>query len=55
VLDQYIKRIEKMSNHIVNADPEIATILEQEEKRQETGLELIASENSVSPGKRADQ
>ena len=37
-----------MSNHIVNADPEIATILEQEEKRQETGLELIASENSVS-------
>jgi len=37
-----------MSNHIVNADPEIATILEQEEKRQENGLELIASENCVS-------
>ncbi len=37
-----------MSNHIIDADPEIATILEQEKKRQETGLELIASENSVS-------
>ncbi len=37
-----------MSNHITNADPEIANILVQEEKRQENGLELIASENCVS-------
>ena len=32
-----------MSNHIITADPEIATILEQEEKRQENGLELITT------------
>ncbi len=37
-----------MSNHITNADPEIAAILDKEAERQENGLELIASENSVS-------
>jgi len=37
-----------MLNNITNADPEIAAILDQEAKRQENGLELIASENSVS-------
>ena len=31
------------------ADPEIATLIEQETRRQEDGLELIASENFVSP------
>ena len=37
-----------MSDYIMNADAEIAGIIEQENKRQENGLELIASENSVS-------
>jgi glycine hydroxymethyltransferase len=37
-----------MSPHILNTDPEIAKIIEQEVHRQENGLELIASENSVS-------
>jgi glycine hydroxymethyltransferase len=37
-----------MLNNVINADPEIAAILDQESERQENGLELIASENSVS-------
>jgi len=37
-----------ISPHILNTDPEIAKIIEQEIERQENGLELIASENSVS-------
>jgi len=37
-----------MSNYVANTDPEIASIIEQEAERQESGLELIASENSVS-------
>jgi len=37
-----------ISPHISNTDPEIAKIIEQELQRQENGLELIASENSVS-------
>lgn len=37
-----------MSQHVMKTDPEIAAILEQEAQRQENGLELIASENSVS-------
>ena len=37
-----------ISPHILNTDPEIAKIIEQEIERQEDGLELIASENSVS-------
>jgi len=37
-----------MSNYVANIDPEIAAIIEQEAQRQENGLELIASENSVS-------
>ena len=37
-----------MPNHISKTDPEIAAILQQETERQESGLELIASENCVS-------
>lgn len=37
-----------MSHDIAQADPEIAAILDQEAARQENGIELIASENSVS-------
>jgi len=37
-----------ISPHIVDTDPEIAKIIEQEINRQENGLELIASENSIS-------
>ncbi|MCG8619839.1 MAG: serine hydroxymethyltransferase [Desulfobacterales bacterium] len=35
-------------SHIKSSDPEIATILESEATRQEYGLNLIASENTVS-------
>jgi len=37
-----------MPNHISKTDPEIAAVLQQEIERQESGLELIASENCVS-------
>ncbi len=37
-----------ISPHILSTDPEIAQIIKQEMQRQENGLELIASENSVS-------
>ena len=37
-----------MPNHISKTDPEIAAVLQQETERQESGLELIASENCVS-------
>jgi glycine hydroxymethyltransferase len=38
------------SRMLKETDPEIAEILEAEERRQREGLELIASENFVSPG-----
>ncbi len=37
-----------MSKYLIDTDPEIAAIIEKEKERQEIGLELIASENSVS-------
>ena len=37
-----------MPSHLVNTDPEIAALIDKEAKRQEDGLELIASENIVS-------
>ncbi len=37
-----------MLSHIMETDPEIAAVIEQEARRQECGLELIASENCVS-------
>ncbi len=36
-------------NHLQQTDPEIAKLLEQELARQEQGLEMIPSENYVSP------
>ena len=33
------------SNSVERVDPEIATIIVQEQRRQKEGLELIASEN----------
>src|SRR5689334_24494824 len=37
-----------MSRPLFEADPDIATAIENEERRQHEGLELIASENFVS-------
>lgn len=37
-----------MLSHVMETDPEIAAIIEQEARRQECGLELIAFENCVS-------
>lgn len=37
-----------MSSLVADTDPQIAEIINQEAQRQESGLELIASENSVS-------
>ncbi|MCG8640130.1 MAG: serine hydroxymethyltransferase [Desulfobacterales bacterium] len=37
-----------MSKYLIDTDPEIAAVIEKEKERQEIGLELIASENSVS-------
>jgi len=37
-----------MQNHLSKTDPEIAAIVAKEAVRQETGIELIASENIVS-------
>src|SRR5215469_15514749 len=37
-----------MSRPLAEADPEIATAIQNEERRQHEGLELIASENFVS-------
>ena len=37
-----------MPKYIMNTDPEIAALIDKEAKRQEDGLELIASENIVS-------
>jgi glycine hydroxymethyltransferase len=39
---------DKMSMDIINSEPEIAAIIAKEAKRQDNGLELIASENIVS-------
>jgi glycine hydroxymethyltransferase len=36
-------------NHLTSADPDIANVLRNELQRQQHGLELIASENFVSP------
>jgi glycine hydroxymethyltransferase len=36
-------------NHLTSADPDIAHVLRHELQRQQRGLELIASENFVSP------
>ncbi|MCR4373337.1 MAG: serine hydroxymethyltransferase [Acidobacteria bacterium] len=36
-------------NHLTSADPDIANVLRHELQRQQRGLELIASENFVSP------
>lgn len=36
-----------MSSFVADTDPQIAEIINQEAQRQESGLELIASENSV--------
>src|SRR6187401_1226809 len=36
-------------SHLASADPEIAAAIAHEAERQEEGLELIASENFVSP------
>lgn len=37
-----------MNSKLSNIDPEVAALIKQEEKRQEMGLELIASENYCS-------
>ena len=39
---------DKMSMDIINSEPKIAAIIAKEAKRQDNGLELIASENIVS-------
>ena len=36
-------------SHLASVDPEIAAAIRHEAARQEEGLELIASENFVSP------
>lgn len=38
-----------MTSKLQNVDPEIAQAIKNEAQRQENGLELIASENFVSP------
>ncbi|MCU0494612.1 MAG: serine hydroxymethyltransferase, partial [Chloroflexaceae bacterium] len=38
-----------MHNALQRTDPEIASLIEQEARRQRDGLELIASENYTSP------
>lgn len=38
-----------LSNHLGSSDPTVAAIIERERARQNEGLELIASENFVSP------
>jgi len=44
-----------MHNPVLTTDPEIAGIIENETRRQENGLELIASENVASPAVMAVQ
>ncbi len=39
-----------LSQPLTTTDPEIAALIAEERERQEDGIELIASENSVSPG-----
>jgi glycine hydroxymethyltransferase len=48
-------RITTMLNLLSTTDPEIAGIIEDETRRQENGLELIASENVASPAVMAVQ
>lgn len=44
-----------MHNHILTTDPELSEIIQDETRRQENGLELIASENIASPAVMAVQ
>ncbi len=44
-----------MSSYLHQTDPEIAEVIQEEEKRQRGRLELIASENFVSPAVREAQ
>ncbi len=44
-----------MSSYLYQTDPEIAEVIQEEEKRQKGRLELIASENFVSPAVREAQ
>lgn len=39
----------KNAQTLATMDPEIKELIEKEKKRQEEGLELIASENYASP------
>ncbi|HEY5177191.1 MAG TPA: serine hydroxymethyltransferase, partial [Terriglobales bacterium] len=41
-------RVNPMERPLAEVDPEIAQAIENEERRQHEGLELIASENFVS-------
>ncbi len=59
---RHTRRLEKVEKNTLdeiaalrNADPEIAAIIDAEQKRQSEGLELIASENFTSPAVRAAQ
>ena len=48
--DTFKEQFFSVHNHLVEAvDPEVAEALENERRRQNEGLELIASENFVSP------
>ena len=40
--------LKRMSRPLAEVDPEVATALRDEVRRQATGLELIASENFIS-------
>ncbi|MCP4899420.1 MAG: hypothetical protein GY906_20845, partial [bacterium] len=48
-LKQQVQFFEVHNQLVSAADPEIAKALEDERRRQNEGLELIASENFVSP------
>ncbi|HRU01158.1 MAG TPA: serine hydroxymethyltransferase [Victivallales bacterium] len=60
--ERHIRRLIQIENDsydeisaIRNVDPEIASIIDSEKKRQSEGIELIASENFASPAVRAAQ
>lgn len=49
VLNQIAKMSTKLLNsNLWDADPELFSIIQDEKKRQKTGLEMIASENFTS-------